>query len=186
VAGPAWIDPPTAFNFDILAKAGSPVLEDQLKRMLQTLLAERFKLVLHREMRSLPIYTLVVAKNGAKLRKADAREESRQTTGDQPYRMIFENISMAQVAEWLCPPWTSRPVVDGTGLQGGFDFTLDLGQYILDSDTGKPVLDARGAVDTEGAVMRGLPEQLGLRLEPGKAPVEVVVIDRLERVPTAN
>jgi len=186
IVGPAWIDPPTEFRFDILAKAGSPIRDDQLKLMLQTLLAERFKLAVHREKRNLPVYALVVSKNGAKLRPADSGEESAQKPGDKPFQTICHNTSMAWLAGMMSPPWTSRPAVDRTGLPGGFDFTLDYGQYILDSETGRPVVDAMGHVDMESAVMRALPEQLGLRLEAAKAPVEVLVIDHLEKLPTGN
>jgi len=76
--------------------------------------------------------------------------------------------------------------VDRTGLLGGFDFTLDFARYLLDTETGKPVVDSLGHIDMEGAVMRALPEQLGLRLEPSKAPIQVMVIDHLAKVPTEN
>ncbi len=62
VVGPAWIDTPTDFHYDIIAKAGRPVDEDQLKLMLRTLLADRFRLAVHREERDLPVYLLTVAR----------------------------------------------------------------------------------------------------------------------------
>ncbi len=77
-------------------------------------------------------------------------------------------------------------VIDETGLPGRFDFTLDLAPYILDADTGKAVMDSIGRVDEAGALIRALPEQLGLRLEKKVAPIEVLVIDHLEKNPTAN
>jgi uncharacterized protein (TIGR03435 family) len=76
---------------------------------------------------------------------------------------------MAQLAQQLGPPMTTRPVVDKTGLPGSFDFKLDLARYILDASTGQPVLDTHGAADTEGATIRALPDQLGLVLKPGRA-----------------
>lgn len=186
IIGPAWIDPPTDFHYDIVAKAASPVTDDRLKLMLRTLLADRFKLAVHREKRDLPVYLLTVAINGHKLHPADPLEKSGNKPAGGPFHDRFENISMPRFAEGLSSPWNSRPVLDRTGLDGGFDFTWDLAPYLIDPATGKPILDARGAVDMEDAVLRALPDQLGLRLEPAKAPVEVLVIDRLEKLPTPN
>jgi uncharacterized protein (TIGR03435 family) len=77
-------------------------------------------------------------------------------------------------------------VVDETGLPGRFNIALDLAPYILDADTGKAVVDSIGRVDETGALIRALPQQLGLRLEKKIAPIEVLVIDHIEKDPTAN
>jgi uncharacterized protein (TIGR03435 family) len=186
IVGPTWIDPPTDFYYDIVAKAAGPARDDQLKLMLRTLLADRFKLTVHREKRGLPVYLLTVARNGHKLHPADRSETSRNEPGGGPYQMRFVNVSMPRFAEMLDSPWNSRPVLDRTGLEGGFDFAWDLAPYLIDPGTGKPILDARGAVDMEDAIVRGLADQLGLRLEPTKAPIDVLVIDHLEKMPTEN
>ena len=102
------------------------------------------------------------------------------------YTTRFERVTMAQFAKVMDPPWTSRHVVDETGLAGTFDFTLNLSPYVLDPQTGEPVVDNIGRIDEEGAYIRALPEQLGLRLERKMAPLEVLVIDHIEKDPTAN
>lgn len=119
LVGPEWIDPPTEFRFDILAKAGSDVRGDELKLMLRTLLAERFKLTVHRDKRELPVYALVVSKNGAKLQPAAAGEESAPEQVSRPYRTICHNTSMARLAEMMTSLLASRAVVDRTGLPVG-------------------------------------------------------------------
>ena len=89
---------------------------------------------------------------------------------------------MAQFAQTMDPPFTSRHVVDETGLAGAFDFTLDLLPYILDQPPASP----GRAIDVESAYIGALPAQLGLKLEPKTAPLEVLVIDHVEKDPTAN
>jgi uncharacterized protein (TIGR03435 family) len=186
LAGPIWLDPPTDVLVDVVAKTESPASEDQIKSMLQTLLIERFKLAVHREKRSLPAYELVVASNGPVLRKSAPGSEMKVKSGTKSHEDLFQAVSMAQFALYLGPPMTSRPVVDMTGLEGTFDFTLDLGRYMTDPETGKLVVDAIGRVDTEGAIFRGLRDQLGLALRPGRTPVDVLVVDHVEKVPTEN
>ena len=93
---------------------------------------------------------------------------------------------MAQFALHLGPPATARPVIDRTGLTGSYDFELDISRYVMDPDSGKLILDYRGAIDSEGALLRALPEQLGLVLKPQKAPYEVLVVDHVEKVPSGN
>ena len=67
-----------------------------------------------------------------------------------------------------------------------YDFELDISRYVTDPDTGKPILDIRGAIDMEGALLRALPEQLGLVLKPQRAPYEVLVVDHVEKAPVEN
>jgi uncharacterized protein (TIGR03435 family) len=187
IVGPEWLDFVTDALYDIDAKAGGPASEAQLKLMFRTLLAERFGLKLHREKRELPAFALVVAKNGVRIRQS-AVEGEVKIEPNGPHSLSYKSISMAYfVLSRLDPPvGMSRPVVDRTGLQGVFDFTLDLGRYVLDGATGKPILDGMGRVDMEGALLRGLPEQLGLSLQPTHAPIEVLVIDHIEKDPTGN
>ncbi len=102
------------------------------------------------------------------------------------YSTRFERVSMAQFVLTMDPPWTSRHVVDQTGLPGIYDFTLNLAPYVIDPQTGKAILDARGAIDEEVALIQALPKELGLRLERKTAPAAVMVIDHVEKDPTAN
>src|SRR2546423_7296490 len=127
LVAPAWIDPPTDSEFDIVAKIANPVIADRIKLMRRTLLAERFKLTVHREKRNLPAYTLLVANGPPALRPSDGKNPTK--IRPKGYDLQFENVSMSQLAQQLGPPMTSRPVVDMTGLSGSFDFSLDLGRY---------------------------------------------------------
>jgi uncharacterized protein (TIGR03435 family) len=184
LAGPAWLDPPTEQEYDVVAKVNRPVAEEEVKAMLRSLLAERFHLQAHRETRDLPAFLLVAVK--PTLRPAAAPGPPRHKSGDKPFQDRFESYTTAQLAQQLGPPWTSRPVLDRTGLTGAYDFELDLSRYILDPETGKQILDWRGAVDLEGALLRALPEQLGLALKPQRAPYQVLIVDHADKSPTSN
>lgn len=186
LVGPIWLDPPTDVMVDVVAKTDTPASEDQIKSMLKALLVERFKLEVHREKRSLPAWELVTAANSSALRKAAPGGEMKMKPGTKSHETLFESVSMAQFALHLGPPATSRPVVDMTGLEGTFDFSLELGRYMTDPESGKLIVDAIGRVDTEGAIFRGLRDQLGLALRPGRTLVEVLVVDHVEKTPSEN
>ena len=186
LAGPGWLDPPTENEYDIVAKVDHPVSEEEIRAMLRSLLEARFQLRAHRESRELPVYALSVSKTSTALRPAAIPGTPKVTSGDKPSQMRFRGLTMAQLALQLGPPWTARPVLDRTSLEGSYDFDLDISRYVLDQDTGKPILDIRGAIDMEGALLRALPEQLGLVLKPQRAPYQVLVVDHVEKVPSGN
>jgi uncharacterized protein (TIGR03435 family) len=187
VVGPQWRDYPTDVVYDIVAKTANPVPESQLKLMLQTLLKERLGLTYHLETRDLPVYALTVARNGPRLSKSETDGDAKSSPAPgRMYTTVYERFSMARLAQILDPPVTSRHVVDETEIAGAFDFTLDLSPYVVDPETGKPILDSTGRIDLEGAYIGALPAQLGLRLEPKTAPLEVMVVDHVEKEPTAN
>lgn len=186
IAGPEWREFPTDVTYDVIAKTASPVPESQLKLMLQTLLKERLGLAYHLELRDVPVYALVVAPNGPKFHKSETTGEPKRRLGDSYEAYIFERISMDQFAQTMDPPWTSRHVVNQTGLTGIYHFKLELGPYVIDAQTGKPTLDYRGAIDEEYAFVQALPEQLGLKFERKTAPMRVMVIDHVEKDPIAN
>ena len=156
VSGPDWIG---TERWMIVAKAAGPTVESKVLEMLQTLLAERFKLKLHREMREMPVLGLVVAKGGPKM-KESAGEGATEIGGGDGDEMKFERASMGQLAGVLRQR-VGRPVFDETGLKGLYDFTLAVG-------------------DGE-SIFTAVTEQLGLRLEGHKGQVEVLVVDRAER-----
>ena len=166
-------------SYDILAKTGASAPVSQLRTMLQDLLAERFKLALHRETRMLPVYRLVIAKGGPNLPPANAgsshplvhTRESLPRVQDDSF--IFVDASMADFAQMLAQlRGFDLPVVDGTGITGTFDI-------VLKSAPG-PVREADTA--TTFALIQ---EQLGLKLVLAKSPVEVVVIDHADK-PSGN
>ena len=185
IVGPEWRERPTDVVFDIVGKSASPVPESQIKLMLQTLLKERLGLAFHLQTRDVPVYALVVAPNGPKFHKSETAGDA-SFKSDSYLATTYERVTMALFAQAMDPPFTSRHVVDETGLAGTFDFKLDLEPYVLDPQTGKPTLDYRGAIDEEYAFVRALPEQLGLRLERKTAPLQVMVIDHIEKDPTVN
>jgi uncharacterized protein (TIGR03435 family) len=180
ISGPGWL---ASEKYDIAAKTAPPTSNDQLRLMMQTLMADRFKLALHRETKDLPVYALVVAKNGRKLHEAaagDVKGSMRPAGGG----LEFRNFSMAEFAEQLAarPLKVDRPVFDKTDLNGTFDFTLKLADNMQDL---KSTLE--GIEKGEGqAISTIIQQQLGLRLQPQKGPVEVLVIEHAEKVPTGN
>jgi uncharacterized protein (TIGR03435 family) len=185
LAGPIWMDPPTDVLVDIVAKTETPTSEGQVKLMLQMLLSERFKLAVHQEQREMAAYELRVISDSPALRKSTSGTERKMKPG-KGREELFQNFSMADFALQLGPPLTTRPVVDKTGLDGAFDFRMDLGPYVTDPQTGALIVDAIGRVDTEGATFRALKDQLGLVLKPGHTLVNVLVIDHLEKTPSGN
>jgi len=185
LVGPSWLDPPTEQEYDVIGKVDRPVSEDEIRAMLRTLLESRFQLRAHRETRDLPVYELVVARTTTTLRRRDATGQRKLSEGSRPYSDHFTNYSMADLALHLGPPLTARPVIDRTGLEGTYEFEIDIGRYVLD-ENGKPLLDHRGAIDSEGALLRALPDQLGLALKPAKAPYQVLVVDHVEKRPAEN
>ena len=171
MVGPAWLGSET---YDIEAKPEHPVSIAQIRQMLQTLLTDRFKLSVHTETKELPVYALMPAKNGPRLREAPADEEPsfRRTPG----HIVAENEPISSLinafrGNFFALGVLDRPVIDTTGLKGRYDFTLEWAQR--DPDTGPSLFTA-------------LQEQLGLRLVAQKGPVEVLVIDHVEKVPAEN
>lgn len=173
IGGSPWLD---TDRFEIAAKADQPVGDAALMVMLQTLLAERFKLVLHRETRLLDALVLEVAKNGPKLEKAESANAS---TDSSRGRIAAKALTMDHFA-WVLSRTMAVPVINGTGLQGAFNVKLE---WSPDSD--KPVKPGEIPPDTGPSLYTAIQQQLGLRLHARKAPVEVLVIDRAEH-PSEN
>ena len=176
---------PNSFNaegYDIEAKTDHPVSYQQLMRMLQSLLADRFKLTLHRETKELPVYAMVVAKGGPKLRENPALGDPLVTRGAKAGEQVFQNFPMPRFA-FILSVQLDRSVEDRTGLAGSYDFTL---AYMRDR-VGAGVLEGREAQPSSDtpSIFTALQEQLGLKLESAKGPVETLVIDHVER-PSEN
>jgi uncharacterized protein (TIGR03435 family) len=246
ISGPNWLD---SERFDIVAKLPRGATKEQFKVMLQNLLAERFKLTLHREKKDLPMYALVVGKNGPKLK--ESVDEPAPKEGDAPKagglaaddamaaavmrklamgkdgfpvlppgaggrgatalmltnggaRMSANGQTMAGLAEMLSNR-LDLPVIDMTGLTGKYDYTLSFSPDGLGGmmppagiapplpagpppGEGAPGMPMAGAPDAQSGpnLFSALQEQLGLKLEQRKAPVDLLVIDHLEKVPIEN
>jgi len=181
ISGPDWIQDD---RYDVVATAGKAVGVEEIRRMLGSLLAERFHLAFHRETRELPVFALVVAKGGPKFKEpGDGGETTVRPDGEGG--LTFTNMSMDGLAGWLSLPSMGRPVIDRTGLAGSFSFRANLFNVAKDA----PPADLKRSMlnDDAADVLRAtLPEELGLRLEAQKAPLEMLVIDRAEKIPTGN
>jgi uncharacterized protein (TIGR03435 family) len=157
--GPGWIG---SDRFDLEAKAATPVDPDQLRLMLQTLLAERFKLMARRDTKEMPVYALTVAKGGPKLREMKDEEPTPTRHGVAGKPSIFMRANMHDFAAMLSDSLArDRPVLDKTGLQGVYLFAMSI----------DPNDDLKAEIETE----------FGLKFESQKAPVETVIIDHIEK-----
>jgi uncharacterized protein (TIGR03435 family) len=186
--GPAWM---ASEKFDLNGKpAGdSPPTDAQWKTMIQKLLQDRCKLAFHRESRELPVYALTVAKTGPKLAKSEAAPDSLPGMGFRGFgNMPVSNATMADFAAMMQAAVLDRPMIDRTGLQGRYDFVLrwtpDDSQFI---GMRPPGTSLPGGDDPNAPpnLFTAVQEELGLKLTAIKAPVDVMVIDHVER-PSAN
>jgi uncharacterized protein (TIGR03435 family) len=171
--GPDWWD---TENFDISAKFPAGTSDSDALLMLQRLLDERFKLKLHHESREFSVYALVVDKRGSKVHPS-------ATPG--PYRFsargghaVGISVTMAQFANRLAKE-VGRPVVDFTSLPGQFDVTLDWQPEGV--QPGNP-----DAAPDRPSIFSALPEQLGLKLEPRRVSLDVLIVDAGVRIPVVN
>jgi len=202
VSGPSWLEDARETQFDITAKVPDGTTKEQIPLMLRNLLAERFHLTVHREKKEGQVYDLIVAKNGPKLKESaktpapkDAPEPpSGRLTLDQegfpvltPGRgprmaisgdrgsAVFTEGSMEQLVDLLSHQ-VGRPVTDATGLKGKYDFSL---RWSMEG-FGKP------GEDPGPTIFGAVQEQLGLKLEQKKGPIDMIVIDHIDKVPTEN
>jgi uncharacterized protein (TIGR03435 family) len=174
VSGPAWLG---SERYQIVAKAAGAAPEDQLKLMLQGLLADRFKLAVHREEKVMAMYVLTVAKGGPKFQESTTEgEPDFGMPGRGGTSATLKRIPMSQVVS-LLQNVLQAPVIDETGLKGRYDATLNIGQYIR-----TPMqIDEMPSI-----VASAVQDLLGLKLESKKGPVDMVIVDRAEKVPTEN
>jgi len=170
--GPAWLD---TGRYDIEAKTGSPekISRDRMGPLMLDLLTERFPLKFHRETRELTVGAPVVAAGGPKFKvKAEGESNAMNTTGGSTKsRLTATAVSMELLAGYVGNR-LGRMVVDKTGLSESYDFVLEWG----------PDESADSVVPS---LITALRDQLGLRLETRKRPVEVLAIDSIGR-PTEN
>jgi uncharacterized protein (TIGR03435 family) len=169
-------------RYYIDAKATGTAGDRELMLMLQTLLGERFKLVLHREQRIITGYRLLVGKSGL---KAQPSAPDRGSVGhSRRGRIEAEGCTMGQLALKLSEV-LQKPVLDKTEVPGRFDLKLEWAPD--DMEAKAPADDQRGGStrDTGPSIFAAIQEQLGLKLEAGKVPAEVLVIDSVEK-PSEN
>ena len=228
ISGPDWLE---SQRFDINAKVPDGAPKEQIPQMLQNMLAERFKLSLHREKKELPAYAMVVAKGGPKLKESDpAAQPNFGPDGPPPPppaagrggapqfppgargmlmmrgpgHLAGKGLKMGAFSDMLSR-FVDRPIVDETGLAGEYDFQLDWtpepgegGAFRFGPPGGDgPQQHAAG----EGAPPAGaappelaaapplqvaIQQQMGLKLDAKKLPIEILVIDHAEKAPTEN
>jgi uncharacterized protein (TIGR03435 family) len=169
--GPDWMD---SDRYEILGKAASPDAgDDRIRAMLQKLLADRFKLVVHRGTKELTTYTLTLGKKGSKLREVKEDEPGAPATtwgtGKYGRAIIFQNMPLAGLVNTLAN-MMGDPVTDATGLTALYNFTLDwsAGGPAASSDAGPSLFDA-------------VEEELGLKLVAKKAPGDILIVDHAEK-----
>jgi uncharacterized protein (TIGR03435 family) len=230
--GPSWMIP-TAQRFDVIANLPAGTTKEQVPQMLQALLAERFKLEIHKESKEQKVYALVVGKTGVKMKETELPAPAADGSGPTPgvtgsssvavnvsksggsevsdgtgmrqkvtptadgKSMKFEitKASMPLLAEGLTP-LVDRPIVDMTELKGNYDMsfeipTADLMAAARAAGANVPAAAAGGtgpvpeAADPQGSIFTAI-QSLGLKLEPRKAQLVMIVVDKAEKMPTDN
>jgi uncharacterized protein (TIGR03435 family) len=190
IGAPEW------FATDLYDIAGTPDVEGQpslhqMELMMQKLLPDRFALKFHHEQRELPVYIITVAPGGPKMTKTKAGPNDPQPfffrgLGD----LVVGNMSITEFATWMQSSVMDKPVVDHTGLTDKYDFTLkwtpDDSQFAQFRGTNPQQPPAAGDnPNAPPSLYTAMPEQLGLKIEAGKAMDDVIVIDHVEK-PSPN
>jgi uncharacterized protein (TIGR03435 family) len=165
VDAPDWTS--SAF-FDVAAAASAPITDDQLRPMLLSLLVSRFGMKAHHETREFSLQVMIIGKKGHHLQPASGDGPMERVPDGR--RLTYRNATLSELAELLRPP-----TIDRTGLTGRFNFVIDWGRY-LDPKDGSMMQ----------AMVDAIHSDLGLDFETRKLPLDVVVIDHVEKNPTAN
>jgi uncharacterized protein (TIGR03435 family) len=182
LGGPTWLQ---MDRFDVIATAPTNTPQDKVRLMLQNLLTDRFKLALHKEMKPLPVFALVAGSGKLKLKESDgsggAACQSKREQGKIAYLVVScRNMSMDEFAHNLrgiSAPYISRPIVDRSGLKGEWDFDFRF----------TPWSATVAQVPGDGiTIFDALEKELGLKLDSQKAPAPALVVDGVNRTPTAN
>jgi uncharacterized protein (TIGR03435 family) len=184
VNGPDWIN---VERYDINAKAAGEVPEEQLRLMMQSLLAERFKMTTHRQTKEMQAYLLQIGKSGLKVKESSSEGEMDVKPDQGRMQVSFQRATVTQLIDALSNVFRA-PVIDETGLKGKYDVTVNMAKYIPDMGQRGPGGAGGGEAppDPQAIVMRALQEEFGLKLEPKKMPIDLVVIDHVEKAPVAN
>jgi len=176
-------------KFDVTGQPESPGVPSitQLRGMIRLLLTERFKLAFHRDKREMPVYAIIVGPNGHKLTKNDNNPNGLPNLlfrglGNLP----VSNATLAEFAGVMQSAVMDRPVVDKTGLTGRWDFAIrwtpDESQF---GGLGVRVPPPTDDPNAPPGIFTAFTDQLGLKLDPSRAPVDVIVIDKVEK-PSEN
>jgi len=194
--GPDWID---SERYDIVAKLPEGATKAQVPQMLQTLLKERFKVTVHKESKTMPVYAMVVAKGSPKLKTADA-DTGLNMRMSPVGRQLTGQATLDHVADVLSSSM-DRSVLNLTGLTGVYDIDLTWTPDDTDRAGAKMAMigpgpggprpehpeDPKAAASADAPnIFIALQEKLGLKLEARKAPVDVIVVDSAEKIASEN
>jgi len=198
IGGPAWLN---STRFDIQAKpatatGGDPqsmtqeqilVFHEPIRLRLQRLLADRFQLELRKESKPMPIFALVAAKNGPKMKRDSTPGDAELKTGGGRGILTASRVDMPMLAHFLSEGQVGRPVTDMTGFTGKFDFRLEwTPDPSLNPSAAGASPNQQPPVDPGGiSIFTALQQQLGLRLDARTGTADVVVVTRAE-LPSAN
>ena len=174
ITGPEWLN---SERYDIVAKAKGPATEEEMRPMMQALLAERFKLALHRQTKEMSAYVLIVAKGGPKFKESPGEGDPLMEPNQKTMTFTARRVPMSFLTDKLSEVFRA-PIVDQTGLKGKYEVTIDAAKYMAD-------MQAHGDIppDPLALIVRGLQEELGLKLEPKKTAVDLLIIDGAEKIP---
>jgi uncharacterized protein (TIGR03435 family) len=170
VNGPDWLD---TQRFDIVAKAAGQSTEDQLRVMAETLLADRFKVALHRQTKEMQAYVLVIGKGGSKLIESKTEGDSDVQPDQARMQIAFLRTPLSALTDMLYGVLRT-PVVDETGLKGKYDVNINMMKYVSMGSDG-------GSIDPVGLIMTALQEELGLKLESRKVALDLLIVDHAEK-----
>jgi uncharacterized protein (TIGR03435 family) len=167
---PKWSD---SAKFNIVATLPAGAARDQMPLMTQSMLADRFKLEFHRETRMIQEYALVVAKGGPKLQQATEEDKAQNMSSQGPRLLKARSTTLSNLARMLTGP-AGAPVLDRTEISGEYTIDLKFAQLMGGTPADDELPNIFGAI-----------QQVGLKLEPIKGPVEVLVVDSAA-MPTEN
>lgn len=182
-------------RYDIVAKLPPDTPREQVPLMLQNLLAERFKLKLHKEQKEMPVYALVVGKGGVKMKEVEPAPGGNRQVNINRGKLDLPKSPISALADMLSR-MLDRPVLDMSETKASYDIALEftpdesirggmMGMRMAGPGAGPGPAPDR----PEGAapnIFTAIQEQLGLKLESRKAPVDILVVDHAEKVPTEN
>jgi uncharacterized protein (TIGR03435 family) len=173
VSGPDWIKGPDE-RYEIVGRAAGAASEADLRKMLQSLLVERVGMKTHRETRELPVYVLIPGKGPAKVKEPAADGAPGLQGGPT---VLFHKQPISRMT-FMMTRRMDRPVLDMTGLTGIYDYSLDI--------SGLGAFSGPNPPEGSPSIFTAVQNDLGLKLEARKHPIEILVIDAVNKVPTEN
>lgn len=192
ISGPGWLD---TEHYDVVARLPKGVTKEQVPAMLQALLAERFRMVVHWEDRRQSVYALVVGRDGPRLKASSQAEESKKGPRPNGPALSFSpqghielvRTTLGRLADTLTG-FVGAPIVDMTEIQGEFDITLNISMKDLPALQSVVRLDQNQELPdgAESASLFSAVRELGLKLEARQVPIRHIVVDSAAKVPTEN